>query len=137
MDSLLSTFKEYVFAYTLYQLILLSVFKLKDSIEIDALTAMKYHTDKFQTYVEFSNKIPKEEIELINIKLAQNQKMTLNTKHREYLRNLIQIAKNYNNDLIEKNELRLRLKQESINLDLILKQYGYHWMNSILLRVIK
>ncbi|MBR8644254.1 hypothetical protein KEH51_05220 [[Brevibacterium] frigoritolerans] len=57
---LFTTFKDYVFAYTLYQLFLLITFKLSDSLVVDGYTSIKTLLDRLQLYGEFDEKVPEE-----------------------------------------------------------------------------
>jgi hypothetical protein len=129
--------KETVFAFTLYQLLLLVVFKLKDSIETDALNTIKSVIDKFQVYAEFKMKIPVTLLNEMREKYIDNRKVVLNTKYREILNNLILLTDKYNRDDMSIESFRFILKQESLRLDLGIKITGYYWINSVLLRILK
>lgn len=135
-NNYLESLRNYVFYYTLYQLLLMVSFKLYDVAETDALTAIKSTIDKFQVFAEFHRKIP--QIDLMHLQETTNSaKITFSKKHRKELYELIQYLQSYNDDLISKDDIRAYLKIKSINIDLQLKTISYSWMNSILLRIFK
>ncbi|UKS27355.1 hypothetical protein LOZ80_39000 [Paenibacillus sp. HWE-109] len=134
---LINILKDYVFAYTLYQLVLIAAFKLKDSIEIDALTSLKNESDRFQIYAEFKNKIPQAAIDKMKNYLTENPKVMLKNEHRVLFEHLTIAARSYNSDDILPEEFRMRMKQFSREMDHQIKVLGFTWMNSILLRIMK
>ncbi|MEC0211367.1 hypothetical protein P4H70_20720 [Paenibacillus ehimensis] len=129
--------REYVFAFTLYQLILIGVFKIKDSIEIDALNALKNQYDKYQLYAEFKQPIPQSSIDELRAKLINNPKVILKNKYRTQLENLAHYCEMYNENKVDPNLFRLHLKQEARECDSLQKIYAFHWMNSLFLRGLK
>ena len=135
-DTLLNVFKDYVFAYTLYQLFLLVTFKLKDSLDIDAFTAIKTIIDRIQLYGEYDKKVPEELIKSIT-EDGQAHGNVFNENQRNELMKIGQLAGFYNKGKISKEEFRFILKDNSLRLDKELKIYSYGWMNSILLRLFK
>ena len=132
----LESLRNYVFYYTLYQIILMVTFKLYDAAETDALTAIKSTLDKFQVFAEFHKKFP--QVDLIRLQeTIDSSKITFSKKHRQELDELILYLQNYNEGLISKDDIRAYLKIKSINIDLQIKTISYSWMNSILLRISK
>lgn len=136
-SNVLSIIKEYVFSYTVYQLLLISVFKLYDSLHIDALSAMRKQIDRIQLYAEYNKKVPEDLLIKIKSEYIDNRKTVLNTGQRNFLLNVMELTKRYNTDVITKDEFRFIMKQESLALDHSQKVYNFHWMNSILLRMFK
>ena len=134
--SRLDILRNYVFTYTVYQLVLLVTFKLKDSLDIDAYTSIKNEIDRCQLWAEFDEKIPIEYIHEIN-GILDKPGVVYNRKQREYLFNLVRMFQKYNNDKIGAKEFRLYLKQESLQVDYAIKIKSFGWMNSLLLRAIK
>ncbi|UAL53504.1 hypothetical protein [Metabacillus dongyingensis] len=135
-STLLAVFRNFVFSYTLYQLVLLVTFKLMDSIDTDALTITKNINDKIQLYAEFKKKFPEEDIVKAKAYIHDSG-VSFNNKQREYLLNLLNMVQLYNKNEISQEDFRLHLKIQSVELDTQLKMYGYGWMNSVLLRFIK
>ncbi|WDM23498.1 hypothetical protein [Paenibacillus polymyxa] len=129
--------RQYVFAYTLYQIILVAAFKFKDSTEIDALTSIKDIVDKFQLYAEFDMKIPEFEIKKIQLALVNNPKVSMKNNHRELVRDIVTNTVSYNESELNKDTFRFSMKQTSREIDTLLKIYSFHWMNSVLLRFSK
>lgn len=132
----LEALRNYVFYYTLYQLLLMVTFKLYDAAETDALTAIKSAIDKFQVFAEFDRKISKVDLAQLQ-ETIYSSKITFAKRHRDQLIELLEYLENYNNELISKEDIRGYLKIQSLNIDLKIKTISYSWMNSILLRVIK
>lgn len=132
----LESLRNYVFYYTLYQLLLMVTFKLYDAAETDALTAIKSTIDKFQVFAEFQRKIP--QLDLISLQETKvSTKITFSKKHRQELEELIHNLQSYNANLVSKDDIRAYLKIQSLNIDLELKTISYNWMNSFLLRIFK
>ncbi|MEK4509481.1 hypothetical protein [Paenibacillus sp. FSL K6-2524] len=134
---LLEILRQYVFAYTLYQLILLTIFKIKGSLEVDALTSIKNEVDRFQVFAEFKKQIPNERLVKIRDLLIENKKTVFNNKHRTFLENLLDLVDRYNDKIITNDEFRFILKQESRELEFTTKVVNFYWMNSIFLRLLK
>lgn len=132
----LEALRNYVFYYTLYQLLLMVTFKLYDAAETDALTALKSVIDKFQVFAEFDREIPQVDLAQLQ-ETIYSSKITFAKRHRDQLIELLEYLENYNNELISKNDIRGFLKVQSLNIDLKIKTIGYSWMNSILLRIFK
>lgn len=131
----LEALRNYVFYYTLYQLILTVTFKLYDAAETDALTAIKSTLDKLQVFFEFKKKsLILQEIQEIQENIDSTE-ITFSNKHRLILQELIQNLQSYNSGLILEEDIRLYLKSQSLKIDLQLKAISFSWMNSILLRI--
>jgi len=131
-SSLLAILKEYVFAFTFYQLVLISVFKLKDSLILDGLTFVKNVADQLQLFAEFNKKVPESVMQDIQ---KTQEKAVMKEEHRKCIMNLITLAENYNNDTIDREHFRLKMKQSASDVDFRMKLYSFHWMNSALLRI--
>ncbi|MDF9763725.1 hypothetical protein OKW24_005636 [Peribacillus simplex] len=134
--SSIDTLKNYVFAYTIYQLFLLITFKLKDSLDIDAYTSLKYLIDMYQLYGEFNEKIPENLIAKVKDG-ANDLGIVYNAKVLKEVKTLENLARDYNSDKISTEMFRFYLKQRSINIDLGTKTVSYAWMNSVLIRWVK
>ena len=135
-SSLLNTLKNYVFAYTVYQLLLLVTFKLKDSLNGDAYTSMKNEIDRCQIWAEFGKKIPDEYIEKFG-KIISTPGVAYNKKQRDYFNKILRVIEKYNSNEIIVTDFRCYLKQQSIQFDYEIKLINFSWMNSILLRFTK
>lgn len=135
-ETLLSIFRDYIFAYTIYQLLLLVTFKLKDSLDIDAFTSIKTLIDRLQLYGEFNEKIPTALISTIKEE-GQKSGNVFNKKQRNELTQIASLAEQYNSGKISREKFRFILKEKSLQVDIELKIYSYGWMNSILLRMFK
>ncbi|OMD81169.1 MULTISPECIES: hypothetical protein [Paenibacillus] len=135
--SFIDIIKQYVFAYTLYQLIIIAIFKFKDSVEIDALTSIKSLIDKFQIYAEFNIEIPESNIEDVRVKLLENDKVTMKNEHKVLVGEIIKQVEKYKKGDIGRDYFRFIMKQESREVETKLKIFSFHWMNSIFLRVLK
>lgn len=129
--------KEVVFAYTAYQLLLLMTFKLKDSVNVDGLSAVKNQFDRLQIYAEFKMKVPEDVIIEIKERLIDNAANTLNKYQRVLLNLFLEQTQRYNKEEITSEVYRFMLKQESRAIDAEIKTLGYHWMNCIALRLLK
>ncbi|WP_231398823.1 hypothetical protein [Bacillus sp. 95MFCvi2.1] len=134
--SLLAVLRNYVFSYTIYQLFLLITFKLKDSLDVDAYTAIKNLIDKYQIFAEFDKKIPDEDLKEVNEKV-NNSRMVFNKEQRIYTQKILTMVEAYNSGKIDVKDFRFALKQESREIDIQTKIISYGWMNSILLRMLK
>ncbi|MGH1144281.1 hypothetical protein [Bacillus pseudomycoides] len=134
--SLLAVLRNYVFSYTIYQLFLLITFKLKDSLDVDAYTAIKNLIDKYQIFAEFDKKIPDEDLKEVNEKV-NNSRMVFNKEQRIYTQKILTMVEAYNSGKIDVKDFRFALKQESREIDIQTKIISYGWMNSILLRIFK
>lgn len=97
--SFIDIIKQYVFAYTLYQLIIIAIFKFKDSVEIDALTSIKSLIDKFQIYAEFNIEIPESNIEDVRVKLLENDKVTMKNEHKVLVGEIIKQVEKYKKEI--------------------------------------
>lgn len=135
-DQLLLTLKDYVFAFTLYQLLLLVTFKLKDSLDVDAYSLIKAFLDRLQLYAEFDKKIPDDAINVSRFE-ANNTANVFTKKQRKEIISIVDLAEKYNKKSITREEFRFTLKESSILLEKDLKIYGFGWMNSVLLRIFK
>lgn len=134
--SSIDTLKNYVFAYTVYQLFLLITFKLKDSLDIDAYTSLKYLIDMYQLYGEFDEKVPENLIAKVKDG-ANDLGIVYNAKARKEVKRLEELVQDYNSDKISTKMFRFYLKQRSIHIDLEAKTASYAWMNSVLIRWVK
>lgn len=134
--SSIDTLKNYVFAYTVYQLFLLITFKLKDSLDIDAYTSLKYLIDMYQLYGEFDEKVPENLIAKVKDG-ANDLGIVYNAKARKEVKRLEELVQDYNSDKISTKMFRFYLKQRSIHIDLEAKIASYAWMNSVLIRWVK
>lgn len=135
-SSLINTLKNYVFGYTVYQLILLVTFKLKDSLDIDAYTSMKNEIDRCQLWAEFKKKVPDEYIEKTS-GIVNRKDVVYTKEQRDVLNEKLGMARLYNKEEISVEDFRLYLKQQSMQMDLSAKIIGFGWMNSVLLRWFK
>lgn len=125
--------RDYVFAYTLYQLLLLITFKLKDSIDIDANNALKNMVDKLQLFGEFDRDIPSDVLDGYN---GAIKTVFFNEDQHKLIETINHLASEYNKT-ISKEEYRMALKSISLDLDMSIKISSYGWMQSILLRILK
>lgn len=134
--TVLASFKDYVFAYTIYQLSLLVTFKLKDSLVVDYYTSVKYLVDSVQLYAEFDLKIPDEDIEMLS-EVFFDKTVSLDDSERMKCEQIIKFMNDYNEQSITKEYFRYCMKQMSLDIDMKLKMLSYAWMNSLLLRWLK
>ena len=135
-SSFLILLRNYVFSYTLYQLILLVTFKLIDSLNTDAWTSIKKLNDQAQVFAEFKRKFPEDKYNESR-KIVTDTKISFNAEQRLYLQSLLDMIHAFNNEEIDIETYRCYLKLQSIELDNELKMLNYGWMNSILLRLFK
>lgn len=130
----LEILRDYVFAYTLYQLFLLMTFKLKDSIDVDANTAVKIMVDKLQLYGEFDKDVPSDVLDGYNEAIKT---VFFNEDQQKLTETIHHLASGYNDKTISKEDYRMALKSISLDLDMSIKISSYGWMQSILLRIFK
>lgn len=135
-STLLNTLKNYVFGYTVYQLILLVTFKLKDSLDIDAYTSIKNEIDRCQLWAEFKKDVPSEYIEMMS-DIVNKKGLVYTKEQRDYINEMLDKARLYNDKKLKVEDFRLYLKQQSMKMDLSAKIIGFGWMNSVLLRWFK
>ncbi|AMQ05233.1 hypothetical protein MKY15_11730 [Sporosarcina sp. FSL K6-1540] len=128
--------RNYMFFFSIYQLVLIVTFKLLDSTEVDALNTIKKHIDQSQVFAEFNKEIPDNHKESL-LYLIKSKKVTLNNKYRNFSRRILDLIDGYNKGDLPKDEFRCILKLESLELDLHVKTLGYGWSNSVLLRISK
>lgn len=128
--------RNYMFYFSVYQLLLIVTFKLFDSAKIDALNAIKKFVDQSQVLAEFKEKVPEDQINKFHYML-NSKKVTMNRKLREYGNKILNLILIYNNEEIASDKFRCKLKLESLEIDLMIKEFGYSWINSILLRIFK
>jgi hypothetical protein len=102
----LESLRNYVFYFTLYQILLMITFKL---YETDALSAIKSTIDKFHVFVEFNRKFPQEDLIQLQ-ETIDSTNITFSKKHRQELKELIQYLQCYNVELISKDDIRAYLK---------------------------
>lgn len=125
--------RDYVFAYTLYQLILLVSFKIKDSIDIDANNALKSIVDRFQLFGEFDKEVPTDVVERYRREMNE---VFFNDEQQELIEKIFILVSDYNKTR-QKDEYRLALKSISIDIDMQIKISNYGWMQSVFLRILK
>lgn len=128
--------RNYMFYFSVYQLLLIVTFKLFDSAKIDTLNAIKKFVDQSQVLAEFKEKVPENQIDKFRYMLNSKQ-VTMDRKLRAYGDNILNLILMYNNQKIAIDKFRCALKLESLEIDLMVKEFGYSWINSILLRIFK
>ncbi|PJN48802.1 hypothetical protein PAEAM_56640 [Paenibacillus sp. GM1FR] len=132
-NTILSFFKDFIFSYSIYQLVLLTVFKLKDSTTTDTFTAMKNYLDNHLLHLEFGRPLSPG-ISLNGNKISDGCR---NKNHRLIWVNLIKLEKMYSRGLLRGDDYKFTLKKVAIDIEHQSKINNFFWMNSILLRIIK
>lgn len=132
-NTALSFFKDFVFSYSIYQLVLLTIFKLKDSTTTDTLSAMKKYIDTHLLHIEFERPMSPE----ISLNANKAYQGCRNKKHRLRWINLLKLERMYYRGLLRGDDFKFTLKKAAIEIEHESKINNFFWMNSILLRVTK
>ncbi|MBL4978794.1 hypothetical protein [Bacillus halotolerans] len=133
---LFNAFRDFVFAYTVYQLFLLVTFKLVDSLKDDGFNSIKGIISTVELYKGLNMAIPISYLDKWFEK-KENPMYTLTKQQREIINTLVKYAHAYNRGIVTKDQLTLKLKLLSIFVENELNCLKFGWMNSILLRIFK
>ncbi|WP_350253588.1 hypothetical protein [Bacillus halotolerans] len=128
--------RNYVFCFTFYRISLFFTFKMFDSLRIDSYTAFKTKVESYLIYVELEKAIPLEDInkDFLIIMDSENQ---FTKEDRKNLLEIIELMKLYNPHTDNNTELKFILKQVIRTLDHKIKELGFEWRNSLILRILK
>ncbi|CAM4124695.1 hypothetical protein SAEN111111_10135 [Saccharibacillus endophyticus] len=132
-ESTLVLLKDFIFSYTVYQLILLTFFKIKDSTDTDTLNAMKVYLDTLLLYLEFDKENHPQLIE--SAKLAQGS--CRNKKHVRLWAQIIESQEAYAKKILKDEDYKFYLKNIILKVENENKTINFFWMNSLLLRIFK
>lgn len=132
-ESVLGFFKDFLFSYSVYQLILMTLFKLKDSTEIDEINSIKNYIDYLLLHLEFEKEVPKQIREIAE----EASECCRNKKQIKKWARVFEMEEMHRGDLLSDNDFRFRLKGLIIEIEHEAKIINFFWMNSIILRMIK
>ncbi|MED4854828.1 hypothetical protein [Bacillus atrophaeus] len=128
--------RNYVFCFTFYRISLFFTFKMFDSLRIDSYTAFKTKVESYLIYVELEKAIPLEDLNKDSLKITDSENQ-FTKEDRKNLLEIIELMKLYNPQTDSNTELKFILKQVIRTLDHNIKELGFEWRNSLILRILK